>query len=307
MTKIAFLGLGNMGQPMSRNLVEKGFGVAGYDLLPQAMEAAAKNGVTAAPSREVAIADADIVVTMLPTGNDVRGAYMEPGGIIEGSKPGALFIESSTISSTVTREVAAAAKAAGRRMIDAPVSGGTPRAHAGTLTFMVGGEEADVAEARPLLEAMGAQIYHMGAVGTGHAAKLCNNMLSGICMIGTVEALALGVANGLDPLALTNVMKNSSGANYALEKYHPFPGLMEGVPSARDFQGGFRSDFQLKDMRLAKELANSSRTLATLGNLACELFAIHCRNGHAAEDYSSIMKLTLDLERYFSERETDAA
>lgn len=307
MTKIAFLGLGNMGQPMSRNLVENGFTVTGYDLFPQAIDAAEKNGVLPAPSRDAAIADADIIITMLPTGNDVRGAYMEPGGIIERSKEGALFIESSTISSTITREVAAVAKAAGRRMIDAPVSGGTPRAHAGTLTFMVGGEEADVAQARPLLEAMGAQIYHMGAVGTGHTAKLCNNMLSGICMIGTVEALALGVANGLDPLALTNVMKNSSGTNYALEKYHPFPGLMEGVPSARNFEGGFRSDFQLKDMRLAKELANSSRTLASLGNLACELFAIHCQNGHSTEDYSSIMKLTLDLERYFTQQQADNA
>jgi 3-hydroxyisobutyrate dehydrogenase len=163
---------------------------------------------------------------------------------------------------------------------------------------MVGGAENDVAEVRPVLEAMGQRIYHMGAVGAGHTTKLCNNVLSGICMAGTVEALALGVANGLDPAALTEVMRNSSGTNYALERYHPFPGLMEGVPSANEFKGGFRSDFQLKDMRLAKELANSSKVMAAMGNLATELFDIHCRNGHAAEDYSSIIKLCMDLDEY---------
>lgn len=302
MTKIAFLGLGNMGQPMSRNLIEKGFAVTGYDPYPAALAAAAAQGVAPAASRAAAIAEAEVVITMLPTGDDVRKTYLGPEGIIAGSKPGALLMDCSTISSTVTVEVAAAARAAGRRMIDAPVSGGTPRAHSGMLTFMVGGETADVAEARPLLEAMGAKIYHMGASGAGHTAKLCNNMLSGICMAGTVEALAMGIANGLDPAVLTDVMKNSSGNNYALEKYHPFPGLMEGVPSAHNFEGGFRSDFQLKDMRLAKELANSSKTIAALGNLACELFAIHCNNGHAAEDYSSILKLTVDLEDYFRDR-----
>jgi 3-hydroxyisobutyrate dehydrogenase len=283
---------------MTRNLTEKGFEVIGFDPSPRAMEEAKKHNVQSAASAADAVREADIVITMLPTGDHVRDAYLGDNGIIAASRPGAIFIDSSTISSTVTTEVAALARNAGRRMIDAPVSGGTPRAHLGTLTFMVGGAENDVAEVRPVLEAMGQRIYHMGAVGAGHTTKLCNNVLSGICMAGTVEALALGVANGLDPAALTEVMRNSSGTNYALERYHPFPGLMEGVPSANEFKGGFRSDFQLKDMRLAKELANSSKVMAAMGNLATELFDIHCRNGHAAEDYSSIIKLCMDLDEY---------
>ncbi|MBZ9738739.1 3-hydroxyisobutyrate dehydrogenase [Mesorhizobium sp. CO1-1-4] len=307
MKTVAFLGLGNMGQPMTRNLVQAGFQVIGFDPSSAALDTAERHGVQRAASAPEAASSADVVITMLPTGDNVRDAYLGASGVIAASRKGALLMDSSTISSTVTVEIAAAARAAGRRMIDAPVSGGTPRAHSGTLTFMVGGEVTDVEHARPLLEAMGQRIYHVGASGAGHTAKLCNNILSGICMAGTVEALALGVANGLDPAILSDVMRNSSGNNYALERYHPFPGLMENVPSANGFAGGFRSDFQLKDMRLAKELANSSKVLAAMGNLATELFAIHCQNGHAGEDYSSIIKLALDLDSYFEGRTTEGA
>lgn len=295
-----------MGRPMSRNLVEAGFDVVGFDPLTEARVAADKNGVASVATPEEAVHKADVVITMLPTGDDVRKTYLGASGIIEKSPRGALLIDSSTISSTVTVEVAEAARQSGRRMIDAPVSGGTPRAHSGELTFMVGGEAVDLEDARPLLEAMGARIYHVGGSGAGHTAKLCNNILSGICMAGTVEALALGIANGLDPAILTDVIRNSSGTNYALERYHPIPGLMEGVPSAKGFDGGFRSDFQVKDMRLAKELANTSKVLAPMGNLATELFAIHCQNGHAAEDYSSIIKLALDLDGYLERNTTGA-
>ncbi|MDF2621643.1 MAG: 3-hydroxyisobutyrate dehydrogenase [Xanthobacteraceae bacterium] len=295
MKRIAFIGLGNMGLPMSRNLLAAGFEVIGYDLSPRARTAAAESGVELASSAAEAAGQADCVITMLPTGQDVREAYLADGGLLAASRPGTLLIDSSTISSSVTVEVAAVLRAAGRRMLDAPVSGGTPRAQAGTLTFMVGGDAEDLAAARPLLEAMGQKIFHVGGNGAGHTAKLCNNMLSGICMVGTVEALALGVANGLDPAVLSDVMRNSSGANYALDRYHPYPGLMENVPSANGFEGGFRSDFQLKDMRLAKQLANDSRTMAALGDLACEMFAMHCRNGHAGLDYSSIIKMAMEL------------
>ncbi|MEP7457315.1 3-hydroxyisobutyrate dehydrogenase [Phyllobacterium sp. SB3] len=300
MKTVAFIGLGNMGIPMTRNLVEAGFEVIGYDLSAAALETAVGHGVKRAVSAAEAAAAADVVISMLPTGEHVRNAYLGPSGLIETSRPGTLLMDSSTISSTVTVELAAAARAAGRRMIDAPVSGGTPRARSGTLTFMVGGDASDVDDAQPLLEAMGQRIFHVGVSGAGHTTKLCNNVLSGICMAGTAEALALGVANGLDPAILSEVMRNSSGSNYALERYHPFPGLMDGVPSANNFAGGFRSDFQLKDMRLAKELANSSRVFSAMGNLACELFALHCSNGHAAEDYSSIIKLAMDLDQYFA-------
>lgn len=293
MKRIAFIGLGNMGLPMSRHLIAGGFEVIGFDLSRDACAAASADGVRIAGSASDAAGEADVVITMLPTGQDVRAAYLGDGGLIAASRPGALLMDSSTISSTVTVEVATAARTAGRRMIDAPVSGGTPRAQSGTLTFMVGGDAADLEEARPLLEAMGAKIFHVGGNGAGHTAKLCNNMLSGICMVGTVEALALGVANGLDPAILSDIMRNSSGTNYALERYSPYPGLMENVPSANGFAGGFRSDFQLKDMRLAKELANDSKTMAALGDLACEIFAMHCRNGHAALDYSSVIKMAM--------------
>lgn len=295
MKRIAFIGLGNMGLPMSRNLVARGFEVIGYDISACALASAVENGVIAASSAAQAAKEADCIITMLPTGQHVRDSYLGENGLIAVSRPGSLLIDSSTISSTITVELAAAVRAAGRRMLDAPVSGGTPRAQAGTLTFMVGGSAEDLAEARPVLEAMGKKIFHVGGNGTGHTAKLCNNMLSGICMIGTVEALALGVANGIDPKILSDIMRNSSGNNYALECYHPFPGLMENVPSANGFAGGFRSDFQLKDMRLAKQLAIESGTLAALGGLACEMFAMHCRNGYGALDYSSIIKMVMDI------------
>ena len=161
----------------------------------------------------------------------------------------------------------------------------------GTLTFMVGGEAADLERARPLLEAMGKNIVHAGSNGAGQTAKICNNMLSGICMIGTTEALALGIANGLDPAVLSDIMRTSSGTNYALQRLNPFPGVMPEAPSSQHYVGGFRSDFQLKDMLLAVQLAGESKTLATLGTIACNLFAMHCDNGYSKLDYSSIMMM----------------
>ena len=154
---------------------------------------------------------------------------------------------------------------------------------------MVGGDAEDLELVRPLLEAMGRNIVHAGTNGAGQTAKICNNMLSGICMIGCVEALALGVANGLDPKILSDIMRTSSGTNFALQQLNPYPGVMDTVPSSRGYTGGFRTEFQLKDMRLAVELASESRTLATLGEIACNLYALHCDAGYAKHDYSSIM------------------
>ncbi|MBN9510799.1 MAG: NAD-binding protein, partial [Alphaproteobacteria bacterium] len=173
----------------------------------------------------------------------------------------------------------------------AAVSGGTLGAEAGTLTFMVGGDKVDMDRAMPALQAMGRNLVHAGTNGAGQTAKICNNMLSGICMIGTTEALALGIANGLDPAVLSDIMRTSSGTNFALQKLNPYPGTMEGVPSARGYTGGFRTDFQLKDMLLATQLAAESRTVAILGQVACNLFAVHSANGYAANDYSSIMAM----------------
>jgi 3-hydroxyisobutyrate dehydrogenase len=232
---------------------------------------------------------------MLPTGADVESVYRGPEGLLATSRQGALLVDSSTISSAISRTLAIEAKAVGRFMLDAPVSGGTPGAHAGTLTFMVGVEADQVERIRPVLEAMGKRIVHVGSHGAGHTAKLCNNMLSGACMIATTEALALGEANGIDPRVLSEVLRTSSGGNYALERYSPYPGIMPNVPSSKSYQGGFRSDFQLKDMRLAKQLAADMRVRTTIGDIACDLFDLHCRMGNSRLDYSSIITMTMTV------------
>jgi 3-hydroxyisobutyrate dehydrogenase len=287
--RVAFIGIGNMGKPMSRNLITAGHAVTGFDLQPEACAYLEAQGGRVAGSAAAAAGDADIVISMLPTGEHVRDLYFGRGALVAHAAPGTLLIDSSTISISVTRELATEVRKRGCAMIDAPVSGGTIGAEAATLTFMVGGEAADLERARPLLEAMGKNIVHAGPNGAGQTAKICNNMLSGICMVGTTEALALGIANGLDPKVLSDIMRTSSGTNFALQRLNPYPGVMEGVPSSHNYAGGFRTDFQLKDMLLAVQLANESKTLATLGAVACNLFAMHCNNGYAAQDYSSIM------------------
>ena len=287
--RVAFIGIGNMGKPMSRNLIAAGHTVTGFDLLPGAGAYLESHGGRFAASAVEAAADAEVVISMLPTSDHVRDLYFGSGKLLANVSPGTLLMDSSTISISVTRELAAEVRKQGCAMIDAPVSGGTMGAEAATLTFMVGGELADMERARPLLEAMGKNIVHAGSHGAGQTAKICNNMLSGICMVGTTEALALGVANGLDPKVLSDIMRTSSGTNFALQKLNPYPGVMESVPSSHNYEGGFRTDFQLKDMLLAMQLASESKTLATLGAVACNLFAIHSANGYASLDYSSIM------------------
>lgn len=287
--RVALIGIGNMGRPMGRNMIKAGHSVTGYDLAPDAVKYLVEQGGKAAPSAIEAAKGAEIVMTMLPTHDHVRDVYLGKGGLLDTVSPGTLFMDSSTISISVTRELAVEVKKRGSKMIDAPVSGGTHGAEAGTLTFMVGGDAEDLERARPILQAMGKNIVHAGANGAGQTAKICNNMLSGICMVGTTEALALGVANGLDPKVLSDIMRTSSGTNFALQQLNPYPGVMENAPSSRGYAGGFRTEFQLKDMLLAAELANESRTVATLGAIACNMFALHCDAGYAKLDYSSIM------------------
>jgi len=287
--RVALIGIGNMGRPMGRNLLKAGHSVTGYDILPEALEYLVKQGGKAASSAIEAAKGAEVVMSMLPTHDYVRDLYLGKGGLLAAVPPGTLFMDSSTISISVTRELAAEVKKRGSKMIDAPVSGGTHGAEAGTLTFMVGGDAEDLERARPLLQAMGKNIVHAGTNGAGQTAKICNNMLSGICMVGCTEALALGVANGLDPKVISEIMRTSSGTNFALQQLNPYPGVMENVPSSRGYSGGFRTEFQLKDMLLAVQLANESRTLATLGTIACNMFALHCDAGYGKLDYSSIM------------------
>ena len=290
-TNIVFIGLGNMGLPMAQNLARAGHAVTGFDLMPASVQQFVAGGGLSSSDQASAIAAADVVITMLPASRHVQGAYLGDTGILAQAKAGALLIDCSTIAPEVSREVAAAATAKGLRMIDAPVSGGTAGAAAGTLTFMVGGEEADLASARPLLEQMGKNIFHAGPSGSGQTVKICNNMLLGILMIGTSEAIRLGVANGLDPKVVSDVMAKSSGRNWTLEVYNPCPGVADNVPASRDYTGGFGVDLMLKDLGLAVESAGASGASVPLGELARRLYDIHSKSGAGGLDFSSIYQL----------------
>ncbi|AMM25924.1 3-hydroxyisobutyrate dehydrogenase [Variovorax sp. PAMC 28711] len=289
--KIAFIGLGNMGGPMAMNLLKAGHTLSAFDLSKDACAKFAADGLPIAASAAATLDGAEVVVSMLPASAHVEGLYLGADGLLEKIAPGTLVIDSSTIAAASSRKVAEAAAKRGITVIDAPVSGGTGGAIAGTLTFMVGGAEADLERARPLLEKMGANIFHAGAAGAGQTAKICNNMLLGILMIGTSEALALGVSNGLDAKVLSEIMRRSSGGNWALEKYNPMPGVMETSPASKSYAGGFGTDLMLKDLGLAQENAAAVRAATPLGGMARNLYAAHSLAGHGGLDFSSVLKL----------------
>ena len=289
--KIAFIGLGNMGGPMALNLHKAGHAVSAFDLSAAACDASRAQGVAIAASASAAVSGAEVVVSMLPASAHVESLYLGEGGLLAQIAPGTLVIDSSTIAAATSRKVAEAGAARGIAVIDAPVSGGTGGAIAGTLTFMVGGSETDLARARPVLEKMGANIFHAGGPGAGQTAKICNNMLLGILMIGTAEAIALGVANGLDPKVLSEIMRRSSGGNWALEKYNPLPGVMETAPASKGYAGGFGTDLMLKDLGLAQENAMAVKASTPLGGLARSLYAAHSLAGHGALDFSSVIRM----------------
>jgi 3-hydroxyisobutyrate dehydrogenase len=289
--KIAFIGLGNMGGPMALNLKKAGHDVSGFDLSEAARTKFAADGLSIAASAAATLDGAEVVISMLPASQHVESLYLGEDGLLARIAPGTLVIDSSTIAAASSRKVAEAAARRGIAVIDAPVSGGTGGAIAGTLTFMVGGSAADLERARPLLEKMGANIFHAGDAGAGQTAKICNNMLLGILMIGTSEALALGVANGLDPKVLSEIMRRSSGGNWALEKYNPMPGVMETAPASKGYAGGFGTDLMLKDLGLAQENATAVKAATPLGGLARNLYAAHSLAGHGALDFSSVLKM----------------
>ncbi|WP_295761009.1 3-hydroxyisobutyrate dehydrogenase [Undibacterium sp.] len=298
-SKIAFIGLGNMGAPMALNLLRAGHQLSVYDLSASALQVVREAGASIADSAAAAVQAADIVISMLPASRHVEQLYLgsavgsstEVPGILSQIAEHALIIDCSTIAALTSQKIALAAQARGLAMLDAPVSGGTLGAAAGTLTFIVGGSASDLERARPVLAAMGKNIFHAGGNGAGQTAKICNNMLLGILMAGTAEALALGVANGLDPQVLSDIMSKSSGRNWALEQYNPYPGVMENVPAARGYSGGFGVDLMHKDLGLATEAALSAQATIPLGELARNLYAMHSKNGAGAEDFSSILKL----------------
>lgn len=288
--RIAFIGLGNMGAPMALNLLKAGYQLTVFDLSPTALRTLTEAGATGAPSARAAVEGADVVISMLPASAHVEGLYLGEQGIIGQIPAASLVIECSTIGTASAQLVARACAARGLAMLDAPVSGGTGGAQAGTLTFIVGGAADALERARPCLAAMGKNIFHAGGSGAGQTAKICNNMLLGILMAGTAEALALGVANGLDPKVLSDIMGKSTGRNWALEQYNPYPGVMDNVPAARGYQGGFGVDLMHKDLGLAAQAALASRSAIPLGELARNLYGMHSLAGAGARDFSSIIQ-----------------
>ena len=291
---IAFIGLGHMGGPMALNLHRAGHTIRAFDLNPDACAKLQAEGVTIAQSAQSAVQGAELIISMLPASAHVQALYLGQGGqggLLSSIAKGALIIDSSTIAAATSQRVAKAAQAAGIGFIDAPVSGGVGGAVAGTLTFMIGGSDADLERARPVLEKMGVNLLHAGAVGAGQTAKICNNMLLGVLMIGTSEAIALGVANGLDPQVLSEIMRRSSGGNWTLEKYNPYPGVHPAAPASKGYAGGFGTDLMLKDLGLAQEAATAARAATPLGGLARALYAAHSLAGHGGEDFSSVIKL----------------
>lgn len=292
--KVAFLGLGNMGLPMALNLIKAGHQVHGFDLIQSQLDAFKAEGGIPVQSASEAAKDADVIISMLPASRHVEALYLGDAGLLATANPKALLIDCSTISPKVSQAVAAAAKAKGFAMIDAPVSGGTAGAQAGTLTFMVGGDASALDCARPLLEKMGKNIFHAGASGSGQTVKVCNNMLLGIQMLGTSEALRLGIANGMDPKVLSDIMSKSSGRNWALEVYNPCPGVMENVPSSKGYAGGFGVDLMLKDLGLATENAGDLEASVPLGELSRKLYEAHSKAGNGQLDFSSVFNLKAD-------------
>lgn len=289
--KVGFIGLGNMGLPMALNLLRAGHQVCGFDLAQNQLDIFSAAGGDVASNANAAAKDADVLITMLPASRHVEGLYLGQDGLLANANPKTLLIDCSTISPKVAQLVATEAKNKDFFMIDAPVSGGTAGAQAGTLTFMVGGEVSAVECARPLLEKMGKNIFHAGASGAGQTVKVCNNMLLGIQMLGTCEALRLGIANGLDPKVLSDIMSKSSGRNWVLELYNPCPGVMENVPSSKQYAGGFGVDLMLKDLGLAVENAENLEASVPLGQLAQQLYQEHSKAGNGQLDFSSVFNL----------------
>ncbi|WP_193725909.1 3-hydroxyisobutyrate dehydrogenase [Xanthomonas arboricola] len=291
MSKIAFIGLGNMGGPMAANLSKAGHQLRVFDLVPAALDAAVAAGAHAASSAHDTLADAEIVISMLPASRHVEALYLGEAGILAQIPEGALVIDCSTIAPVSARKLAAEAQARGLAVLDAPVSGGTAGAAAGSLTFIVGGAAEVLQRARPVLQAMGKNIFHVGDNGAGQVAKLCNNMALGVIMAATGEALALGVAQGLDPAVLSQMMAVSTGRSWATEVCNPWPGVLPNAPASRGYSGGFGNDLMLKDLGLVAESAVQAGVSIPLGELARNLYAMNSQAGNGALDFSSVIKL----------------
>ena len=287
MTTIAFIGLGNMGNPMAANLVKAGHSVHGFDLVPENLETARENGVTVMADAASAAEDADVVLTMLPAGRHVVSVYED---IAAKAKKGSLFIDSSTVDVESARKAHEIAGRHGHPSVDAPVSGGVGGAAAGTLTFMAGGAKDAFARAEPVLKPMAGKIVHCGDAGAGQAAKICNNMILGISMIAVGEAFVLAEKLGLSHKALFDVASTSSGQCWSLNTYCPVPGPVPTSPANRDYQPGFAAALMLKDLKLSQEAAQAAGAATPLGAEATQLYTLYNALGHGGTDFSGIIR-----------------
>ena len=290
MSAIAFVGVGNMGGPMARNLLKAGHKVTVFDLSATVLEPVLKAGGEKAASANDAAKNAEIVITMLPAGSHVRSVYLD-NGILSAAKNGALLIDCSTIDIDSARAVHAASEKAGFDFLDAPVSGGVGGAESGTLTFMCGGNDKAFERARQVLEKMGKKIVLAGGAGAGQAAKICNNMLLAISMIGTCEAFVLAEKLGLDPQKLFDIASTSSGQSWSLTTYCPVPGPVPTAPSNRDYTVGFATALMLKDLKLSQSAAQSAGANTPLGAEAAQLYSLFAAQGHANTDFSGIIRM----------------
>lgn len=291
MAVVAFIGLGNMGGPMAKNLLKAGHVVSVFDLSEDACAELQTAGARVAPSTEDAAKDADYVISMLPAGKHVAGVYLGDDGLLAQLDSRTTVLDCSTIDAATSREVGEAAAALNIGFMDAPVSGGVAAAAAGTLAFMCGGSAETFDKARVILADMGKNVFHAGPAGAGQVAKGCNNMLLAIHMIGTSEALEMGARNGLDPKVLSEIMLASSGRNWSLEVYNPYPGVMENAPASNDYQPGFMVDLMVKDLGLAQSIAEDSDVNNRMGQLAGELYQEHQGGGNGQRDFSSVLEL----------------
>jgi 3-hydroxyisobutyrate dehydrogenase len=288
MTRIAFIGLGNMGGPMAANLVKAGHSVSGFDLSEASVKSATEAGVTAAASLAEAVRDAECVITMLPKGQHVVSVWTDLATLVT---EGTLLIDCSTVDVESAKKAHGLAGIMNCPSLDAPVSGGTTGAAAGTLTFMVGGSEDAFAAGKAVLEAMGKKIVHCGGYGAGQAAKICNNMILGISMIGVAEAFVLAEKLGLSHQALFDVASTSSGQCWSLTTYCPVPGPVPTSPANNDYKPGFAAAMMLKDLMLSQEAASQTGTRTPLGAHAAELYKAFENTGHGAEDFSAIIHM----------------
>lgn len=291
MANVAFFGLGNMGLPMAANLAKAGHSVAGFDPAEAARERAAALGVEDRGGTAETVAGAGFVFSMLPGDEQMLALHTGEGrGLLAAAPRGALFVDCSTTSVRASKAFHEAAAKAGAASLDAPVSGGITGAQNATLSFIVGGDAGALERARPLLGLMGANIFHAGGAGNGQLAKICNNMLLSVQMVATGEAYGLAQANGLAPEALAAIMRESSGANWCLQKYNPYPGIMENVPSSNGYKGGFLTDLMVKDSDLAMEAARESGARTPLGELANRIFRRHQQDGNGRLDFGSVIR-----------------